>query len=131
MIKEELIKALDEGLKLNRISQTQYSEAIYLFRTIYEEKQASESSDAHANLCTIINEATAYDPSTITTTELEQLITAENRAVQDFITANPVLRSSPADLEKMNTAVGEHLQRQEHAVFQIRRPDVFEEDSCE
>ena len=119
MIKEELIKALDEGLKLNRISQTQYSEAIYLFRTIYEEKQASESSDAHANLCTIINEATAYDPSTITTTELEQLITAENRAVQDFITANPVLRSSPADLEKMNTAVDTYLSPYDEATREL------------
>ena len=119
MIKEELIKALDEGLKPNRISQTQYSEAIHLFHTIYEEKQASESSEAHATLVHLINQATNYDPSTITTIELEQLKTTENRAVQEFLTANLVLSTSPADLEKMNTAVDTYLSPYDEATQEL------------
>ncbi len=49
MDKSELQQVLDEGLKLNRISQTQYDEAMLLFTLIYEEKQGKHSNMSTTN----------------------------------------------------------------------------------
>lgn len=108
MIKEELIKALAEGLKLNRISQTQYDEALNLFTLIYEEKQASESSDTHANLCKLINLASAYDPKSSESSA--EVIEAELKASQEFLSQHPVLQYSPLDLERDGVDVDKYLE---------------------
>ena len=114
MDKDKLLTVLEEGLKLNRIDQEQYTRALDLFTLIYEKCEASESGPEHAKLCTLINTATAYKPEKGMSSESSaEVIAAETKALQDFLTAHPVLQTSPEQLEKewenLNTSLQTHL----------------------
>ena len=110
MDKDKLLTVLEEGLKLNRIDQKQYNQALHLYHIIYEERSASESGPEHAKLCRIINTASAYKPEKGMSGESSaEVITAETKALDDFIQSHPVLRFSPSDLKHMNTSLQTHL----------------------
>lgn len=57
MNKTDLIQFLNEGIKLNQILQTNYNRTLTTYSITYEEKAASESGLEHAQLCSLINQA--------------------------------------------------------------------------
>ena len=77
MEKSELLEVLDAGLKQSRITEEQYQTAVELYKTIYEIHIASESSEEHATLASIINTASGTTPEELRNKMTEEWLVAE------------------------------------------------------
>lgn len=108
MDKDKLTKILNNGLKLNSITQSQYTDALNLYHKIYETHSAPESGAEHATLAKLINKATG-ERSNLTLTDNNAVIEAEVLAAEEFIATHPILRTSPADLKCDGRSVEEYL----------------------
>lgn len=108
MNKQSLIHLLKEGLNTRRIIDTDYNHALDLYALIYEEKTKDESSDAHAELCAIINQASGVMNPQLTTDQAA-VIEAEIKAAEEYIVSHPILQLSPADLQRKHRSIADYL----------------------
>lgn len=112
MNKQSLIHLLKEGLQNQRISQSDYNTALDLFHKIYEENTEDESSNAHAELCRIINTASGFSPTELKKMSCEQhdaVIEAEIKAAEEYLLQHPILSVSPSDLARSNISIADYL----------------------
>ena len=110
MEKSELIEVLDAGLKQSRITEEQYQTAVELYKSIYEIHIASESSEEHATLASIINTASGTTPEELRNKMTEEWLVAEEiRQAEAFIELHPILNYSPGDLRRAGRSLEEYL----------------------
>ena len=118
MNKEDLIKILDEGLEKNRITQDEYTVAVNLFSSIYEDKVYSESSPEHENLASLVNKSSRLKPI-FSDQDKAEVIEAEISAAEEFINSHPILSHSPGDLKHSNLDISSYLEDYDEAEQKI------------
>lgn len=109
MNKQSLIHLLKEGLNTRRITDADYNAALDFYALIYEEKTEDESSDAHAELASLINTASGVMDPQLTSENRECVIEAEIKAAEEFLASHPILSTSPADLEREKKSIADYL----------------------